>query len=186
MIDLFSLLLRPLEEHAFDYMVSGSVAAMTYGEPRLTNDIDIVLDLKPADLTRFAAAFPDEAFYRAPDEVLRSELSRGVRGHTNLIHHATGFRADVYFRAADPLHAWAWPRRVRLPVAEDLTASFAPPEYVILRKLEYFQEGGSEKHLTDIRAILRQPEFPSLADSPDIRSWAERLGVASLWRECSK
>jgi len=27
----------------------------------------------------------------------------------------------------------------------------APPEYVILRKLQYFREGGSEKHLLDIK-----------------------------------
>jgi hypothetical protein len=30
----------------------------------------------------------------------------------------------------------------------------APPEYVIIRKLEYFREGKSEKHLRDIRSML--------------------------------
>jgi len=32
----------------------------------------------------------------------------------------------------------------------------AAPEYVIVRKLEFFREGGSEKHLRDIR--WRAPE----------------------------
>ena len=173
----------PLEEQGFDYMISGSVAAMTYGEPRLTNDIDIVLDLQVSDLGRLAAAFPDEAFYRAPDEVLRTELSRSLRGHTNIIHHDSGFRADVYFRAADPFHAWAWPRRIRLKIRDNLTATFAPPAYVIVRKLEYFQEGGSEKHLSDIRAILRQPEHQPILDDPAIAAWSERLGVLSIWQQ---
>jgi hypothetical protein len=182
-MDLYELILRPLEAGGFDYMISGSVAAMTYGEPRLTNDIDIVLDLGPADLPKFAAAFPDDEFYRAPDEVLRTEISRSLRGHTNVIHHETGFRADVYFRASDPFHAWAWSRRVRLRLSDGLMASFAPLVYVIVRKLEYFQEGGSEKHLHDIRAILRQPEYLNLPEAPEIHAWCERLGVLDAWKQ---
>ena len=30
----------------------------------------------------------------------------------------------------------------------------APPEYVIIRKLQYHREGGSEKHLKDIAGML--------------------------------
>jgi hypothetical protein len=179
MTDLFALFLRPLEHGGFEYMVGGSVAAMTYGEPRLTNDIDIVLDLRVQDLDRLAEVFPEEKYYRAPSEVLRMELARAARGHTNLIHHATGFRADVYFRASDPLHSWAWPRRLRIETGEGLRVSIAPVEYVILRKLEYYLEGGSEKHISDIRNILHlQPE---LRESPEIAAWSERLGVLALW-----
>lgn len=180
-MNLFSIILQPLERAGLDYMVSGSVAAMTYGEPRLTNDIDLILSLPAASLTEFEAAFPDNDFYRAPTEVLRTELGRSHRGHTNVIHHDTGFRADIYFRGEDALHLWAWTRRERMPVTEDLDAWFAPPEYVILRKLEFYLEGGSEKHLNDIRAILEQPEMISLKTSGDIRTWAETLGVSQVW-----
>lgn len=182
-VNLFAIFLSPLESAGLDYMVSGSVAAMNYGEPRLTNDIDLVLALTPASLARLEEEFPETHFYRAPSEVLLMELGRAHRGHTNLIHHETGFRADVYFRANDPLHAWAWPRRRRFEVADDLEAWFAPPEYVILRKLEYYKEGGSEKHLSDIRSILDQSEFSHLASSPEIAEWAERLGVTDHWEK---
>ena len=180
-MNLFSLFLGPLESAGLDYMVSGSVAAMNYGEPRLTNDVDLILALGPGSLDRLETAFPEAEFYRAPTEVLLAELARAQRGHTNIIHHETGFRADLYFRANDPLHAWAWPRRNRFEVADGLDAWFAPPEYVILRKLEFYQEGQSEKHLNDVRGILDQPEFAALASSSDIAAWAERLGIKTTW-----
>jgi hypothetical protein len=36
---------RRLEAQGLRYMVTGSVAAMSYGEPRFTNDVDIVIVL---------------------------------------------------------------------------------------------------------------------------------------------
>lgn len=39
----------------------------------------------------------------------------------------------------------------------------APSEYVVLRKLEYFREGGSTKHLFDIRAIIRTSDLDIVA-----------------------
>jgi len=180
-MNLFSIILRPLETAGLDYMISGSVAAMNYGDPRLTNDIDLILALSPESIPRLEEAFPEAAFYRAPTEVLLTEIARAQRGHTNIIHHDSGFRADIYFRANDPLHAWAWPRRQRFEVDDDLEAWFAPPEYVILRKLEYYQEGRSEKHLNDIRAMLDQPELEKLRNCSEVRDWAVTLGVVEIW-----
>ncbi len=41
--DLFGLFVRPLHESGLRYMVSGSLASIYYGEPRLTMDVDLVL-----------------------------------------------------------------------------------------------------------------------------------------------
>jgi hypothetical protein len=35
-----------------------------------------------------------------------------------------------------------------------LNVQFAPPEYVIIRKLEFLAEGASEKHIRGINSIL--------------------------------
>jgi len=182
-LNLFALILAPLEAAGLDYMVSGSVAAMNYGEPRLTNDIDLILALSPTGVSQLESAFPETEFYRAPTEVIQTELGRAQRGHTNIIHHATGFKADVYFRANDLLHAWAWPRRERITIEQGLEAWFAPPEYVILRKLEYYAEGRSEKHLNDIRSMLEQPELRVLKSSSAIRKWSATLGVSRIWEQ---
>jgi hypothetical protein len=44
--DLIELFVRPLERLQFRYVISGSVAAMLYGEPRVTHDIDFVVFLR--------------------------------------------------------------------------------------------------------------------------------------------
>jgi predicted nucleotidyltransferase len=47
-----------LESHGIRYRVVGSLASMAYGEPRFTNDIDILADLTPEHIGLFLEAFP--------------------------------------------------------------------------------------------------------------------------------
>ncbi|HEV8423245.1 MAG TPA: hypothetical protein VGQ40_07865, partial [Chthoniobacterales bacterium] len=56
--DLIELFVRPLDELGIRYLVSGSVAAMLYGEPRVTHDIDLVVFLRHNDIARLPTAFP--------------------------------------------------------------------------------------------------------------------------------
>ncbi|MCX6853777.1 MAG: hypothetical protein NTV80_02605 [Verrucomicrobia bacterium] len=144
---------RKLEQLDLRYMVSGSIAAIFYGEPRMTNDVDIIVFLRREDAERLIQAFPSEDFYCPPKEVIEAERIRHQRGHFNLIHHQTGFKADIYLTGRDELHAWAFNHLVEADLEGDRIV-FAPPEYVIIRKLQFFREGGSEKHLRDIHRML--------------------------------
>lgn len=85
--------------------MTGSTAGILYGEPRLTHDIDIVVALSLRDIPAFVDAFPIEEFYCPPEDVLVLEVKRGQRGHCTLIHHDSGFKADIYI-AFDQLHTW--------------------------------------------------------------------------------
>ena len=152
--ELFLIFTSPLEEAAVPYMVSGSIASMVYGEPRLTNDVDIVLALDFDRVALLGKHFPLSDFYCPPDEVIALEIRRPRRGHFNLIHHDTGLKADIYTAGTDPLQAWGLKHRQAIEVAPGKSLSIAPPEYVILRKLEYYREGRSEKHVHDIRGML--------------------------------
>jgi hypothetical protein len=51
---------------------------------------------------------------------------------------------------------------------------------VILKKLEYYREGGSQKHLRDIAGVLRTTEG---LDRAYIERWADQLGVRAEWQE---
>ncbi|MDJ0835305.1 MAG: hypothetical protein QNK37_02250 [Acidobacteriota bacterium] len=155
--NLFQVFTDRLNSLGLDYMTTGSVAAMIYGEPRMTFNIDLVLRLKMSNLDAFERAFLLEEFYTPSIQMLRLETRRLVRGHFNLIHHASGFKADIYLEGRDPLHLWAMEKR---ELFEFMGSKIwvAPPEYVIIRKLEFFEEGGSEKHLRDIESILETTE----------------------------
>ena len=152
--DLLLLYTRPLEQAGVKYFITGSMAGMIYGEPRLTMDVDLVLVLPQSAVKAFVEAFDENAFYRPPTEVIQQEVARLRHGNFNLIHHDTGFKADIYLAAGDPLHSWAFTRRREIKLGDD-SVWVAPPEYVILRKLQYYHEGRSEKHLRDIHAMLQ-------------------------------
>jgi len=90
--DLLERLVAVLERLQIPYLITGSVAAMAYGEPRLTNDIDVVVDLDEAHAGPFAAQFPLGEYYLS-DEAIRDALIR--KGQFNIIHPASGLKIDV-------------------------------------------------------------------------------------------
>ncbi len=176
--DLITLFVAPLNRAGFVYMVTGAVAAIVYGEPRLTNDIDIVLGMAAAEAEWLRAAFDNSDFYVPPADVIAIEAGRALHGHFNLIHTASALKADIYPAGADPLHAWALAKRQSVNVAGE-SVWIAPPEYVILRKLQYLRDGGSEKHVGDIRAILRlQPE---MRDAPALLTYVNQYSLDQEW-----
>ena len=181
--DLFLLFVRPLNRAGIRYVVTGSVAAIFYGEPRLTHDVDFVVFLSDADIDALAKLFPAADFYLPPLETISAETRREQRGHFNIIHFETGFKADLYLTGRDELNAWAFKSR-RSVQLEGEPVVLAPAEYVIVRKLEYYREGGSEKHLRDIRSMLAVSG--DQLDRPSLHDWIQRRGLETEWRLVSK
>lgn len=168
-----------LEDAGFEYFVTGSVASIFYGEPRLTHDIDLVLHLNQSNWKQFHELYPEHEYYSPPSDILHIEMRRRPYGHFNLIHHPTGFKADFYLSGSDPLHAWAMKHRKRINVAEKQHLWLAPPEYVIIRKLEFFREGGSDKHLQDIVNML--PQVGDSLDQEFLDQEITRRFLTSFW-----
>ncbi|MCX6875086.1 MAG: hypothetical protein NTW21_14940 [Verrucomicrobia bacterium] len=182
MIELIAIFIEPLEQASLRYLVTGSVAAMIYGEPRLTNDIDLILEINSNDVATLTKAFPDTDYYLPPSEVIQSERVRMLRGHFNIIHLETMLKADVYLAGADPLHRWAFQHMVRLEI-DGRQVVCAPPEYIILRKLEFYREGGSEKHLRDIASILT--EAGAELDTAFLEEEVRTHGLSAAWQRAN-
>ena len=178
-LNILTIFTNQLNEIDIRYMVTGSVASIVYGEPRMTHDIDLVKELGNEETERFAAVFPIDMFYCPPTEVIKVELGRRMRGHFNLIHHASGFKADIYLRGQDPLHEWALNNRKKIDF-DDEYIWVAPPEYVIIRKLEYYKEGKSEKHIRDIRGILTISD--DQIDFAELERRVKSMGLSREWQ----
>ena len=177
---LISIFVKPLNHANIEYMVTGSVASILYGEPRMTHDIDLVIKLSDKDVIGLSKVFPEDQFYCPPKDVILSEVSREVRGHFNIIHHRTALKADLYPIGKDTLHQWAMGQRRKIKFEND-EICVAPPEYVIIRKLDYFREGGSEKHLTDIKKMLKYS-----GDIMDISILKEKAAQLGLQEQLNK
>lgn len=101
--DLYTHFLQRLNATGIRYMITGGLAAIIYGEPRLTNDVDIVIVLAADEADWLVTAFPAPDYYVPPAEVVRVEAARPAWGHFNLLHVETALRADLYPLGDDPL-----------------------------------------------------------------------------------
>lgn len=171
-------LLAGVDRIGVPWMLGGSVGAMCYSEPRATLDVDCILELRPGMASAVIAAFPESGFYAPPEAVIAHEIRRGAHGSFNIIHHLTGFKADCYPSGQDELMAWGLAQSRRLPVGSR-HVPVAPPEYIVAMKLRFFAMSGQDKHLRDVRSIIRlQPDL----DRAMVGAWATRYGVADAWR----
>ena len=167
-----------LERHGIRYRVVGSLASMAYGEPRFTNDIDILADVRQ----EHAGAFLDE--FPPPEHFLSAAaMQSAIRqpGQFNIIHIPSGLKVDVIVLKPDEYSRTEIDRGRRLVSPGEFDVWFAAPEDVILNKLRYYRERGSEKHLRDIASMLMIQG--TAIDRPYIASWAARLGVLAEWQD---
>ena len=175
-LELLRRVAETFEGLQIPYLVTGSVASMAYGEPRLTNDIDIVANIQPDHVPGLLSAFPPEEFYIS-EPMICDAIQR--HGQFNIIHPASGLKVDVIIRQETPFDESRFSRTRRISPGKGFEADFASPEDVIIKKMEFYRDGGSEKHLRDITGILEISGED--VDRGYISDWAERLGLVEIW-----
>jgi hypothetical protein len=176
--ELLQRIVAILERLGLRYFVTGSMATIFFGEPRFTNDIDIVVDLPANRIAEFCAAFPAPELYLSEETVHRA-VSR--RGQFNIIHPSAGLKVDVMVPADSAFNRSRFSRVQRIRPAPGFDANFSSAEDVILKKMEAYREGGSEKHLRDIAGV-----FKISGDHLDrgyIAEWSDQMGTSEIWQE---
>ena len=175
--ELLGYLVRCLEKLNVSYFITGAVACIAYGEPRLTNDIDIVADVNDEHIAQFKECFPEHEFYLDRDAILEA-IKR--RHQFNIIHPASGLKIDIMISKGDAFDKSRFSRIKRMRPLEDTEANFASPEDVIIKKMEYYKEGSSEKHIRDILGMLKISG--EMIDPKYISFWAKKLNLEDIWQ----
>lgn len=176
-------LIDTLEQLGVVYAIGGSVAAMIYSEPRLTIDVDLMIDAPLEKLRQLVREIQSWQIYVSPLEtIIEASIPYGMP--FNVIDGSIGTKADLYVAKNSGLDASALARRRRLPWDRQTGAEawFLSPEDVILYKLSYYRQGGevAQKHPIDIAKMLAV--IGSELDMVYIEKWAEEIGVADLWQ----
>lgn len=170
-------LVAVLERLGVPYMVVGSLASAAYGEPRMTQDVDVLVDLKTTHVAGLCQAFATDEFFLSEQAALEAIRHKG---QFNIIHSTSGNKIDVL---AVPAGAWGrteMARRRKMYILPNLEGYCARPEDVILGKMGYYRDGGSEKHLRDITGILKV-SGPQI-DRDYVSHWAEQMGLTDIWK----
>jgi hypothetical protein len=173
--DLLVTTIEALEAEAIPYMLTGSLASSFHGEPRSTRDIDIVIDPSVEALNRLIVRLEGLGLY--VDQAAATVALR-ERGQFNAI--AADAKVDFVIRKDQPFSRTEFGRRqrVRLPQVDAFIVSV---EDLILAKLVWARETGSDRQLRDVAAMIASAGGG--LDAAYIDSWAGALDVADTWRQ---
>ena len=178
--DVFGYVIDVLNRLGIAYMISGSIASIAYGKPRLTYDMDIIIDLDQSQAKDLASSF-DKEWSVDLEDILEAIQKRG---HFNIIHFQSGSKIDFFLRGETKFAQTEFERRRKEKFDKKRQASFATPEDIIIKKLDYYQHGGAEKHLEDIRGILEISK--ELLDFPYINRWTKKKKTDEIWKNLQR
>ena len=175
------LILDALKAAKVEYLIGGAIAEWAWGEPRATQDLDIVINLPIKAVGRFSKELENRDMLVPADIILDALMEDRADIPLNAIHMHSGLKADLYLmRDGDELRESAFQRRLLVdygpPIGEVYVHS---PEDLILYKLMYLGLSGQPKHARDIGAILKAKK--DQLDYGYIDGWVDRLGLNSLW-----
>lgn len=175
-VDVAFLVADALERVGVGYFLGGSLASSIQGEPRATNDIDMVVDLGEEQVAPLLEALgPD---FDADAEALR----RAARERTswNIVYAPTVTKVDLFVLRDAPFDRSEFARRERVEIRGGRSLHVKRAEDSVLRKLLWYRAGGevSDRQWRDLVSVLRQSR--EVIDGAYLDAWAERLGLQGL------
>lgn len=163
-----------LEGAGIAYMITGSFALSCYVQPRMTRDIDFVVELGSLSAAQVNALFAPD-YYVSWEDVARAIRERGM---FNLFHHEKLVKLDFIVRKPSEYRQHEFERRQRVRVS-GFDAWFVSKEDLILSKLIWAKPSMSELQFRDVGLLLA-----SGADEAYLGAWAPKLGVDGLLERC--
>jgi len=176
-LDVAFLVAAAIEAARSEYFVGGSVASSLQGEPRATNDIDVVVAMPAFRVGAFAEALGED--FEVDQDMVREAVTHGRSA--NLFYLPMVTKIDVFGVGDGAYDEVEFARRSRVRVrasGEELWVKSA--EDTVLRKLLWYREGGesSGKQWRDVVEVIRIRG--ALLDVGHLDRWAARLEIADL------
>lgn len=177
------LILAALKASKVEYMLGGALAEWAWGEPRATQDVDVVINLPIRSIGRFSRELEKRDMLVPADIILDTLAEDRADIPLNAIHIHSGLKADLYLvREGDALRQSAFQRRVLVDYGSLIGKVYVhSPEDLIIYKLLYFGISGQSKHARDIAAMMKTNT--DRINLEYIEKWVDHLGLASVWTE---
>lgn len=155
-------------------MLSGSMAMICYAMMRMTNDIDIVIEVSQKDADKIYNELKDD--YYISENRLRDAISRKFM--FNILHNEKIVKIDCVVKKDDEFQKLAFSRRQRVTFT-DFELWTISRDDLILSKLNWAKKSRSEMQMRDVANIIRNGYNTEYTNF-----WAEKLGVQDLLKEC--
>ncbi len=106
--DLLKKIIKILEANQIEYMLTGSYASSLQGQPRSTNDIDIIVLLQNEHVSKFIESFPHPDFYLDKESIIEAIENQDM---FNLIEIGGGNKVDFWLLTDSPFDRSRFSRR---------------------------------------------------------------------------
>ena len=172
-LDVLRDVTQRLEFGGVAFMLTGSMAMNFYAQPRMTRDIDLVVQVTSNQTDLLVSLFEAEYY------VDRLAIAKAIaqRSVFNLIHNETIIKFDCIVLKNQQYRQEEFARRQRITLG-DFQTWIVTREDLILSKLYWARDSKSELQLRDVRNLLS-----SDCDMLYLLRCAENLGVKSLLDE---
>ncbi|MCS4541974.1 MAG: hypothetical protein HY929_06615 [Euryarchaeota archaeon] len=161
------------------YMITGAIAVNYYGRPRLTHDVDIVIEIRAPEKEAIVKLFQGE-FYISLEGIIEAIRHKSM---FNAIHQKTGFKVDFWLVKDDEYDKLRFKRRKKKKIFDKMMY-ITTPEDLIIVKLNWYKEFGSEKHFTDALGIYEIQK--GRLDIRYLKKWLSNLSTFDIWQKILK
>ena len=177
-LEVLKLVACNLKKIGVKYMISGSMAANYYSIPRMTRDIDVVVEMADIDIDKFAGIF--EAAFYVDAEIIREEIK--TNGMFNIIHKKYFIKIDFIIRKNAEFNETEFSRRKSV-VIDSTPVSIVSAEDLILAKLIWAKDSHSEMQIKDVANLIRCVDG---LHADYIQKWVKTLGLEKLYEEAAQ
>ncbi len=178
LLDFVKLIVSRLDSVGIPYMMTGSMAMAIYSVPRMTRDIDLVVEISPGDVDKIVGLFSGDC-YLDQDSIRQAVKEHGM---FNIIHNEWVIKADFIVRKDEEYRREEFGRRQKLDL-EGVTIQVVSAEDLILSKLAWGKQSQSELQLGDVRRIMSSV---SGLDWEYLNKWAAALEVEEFLRKAKE
>lgn len=172
---LLKLVCQRLHELNMDYMLTGSLAANLYAVPRMTRDIDIVLEMNHFDINKFCSKFQDD-FYLVKTSIIDAIDRESM---FNIIYNRSVMKVDFIIRKNQSYRNAEFQRRNQVSL-DEMEISIVSPEDLIISKLFWAKDSLSNLQIRDVKNLLSS--ILNL-DYKYLNHWVEKLGLQEIYEK---
>lgn len=177
-LEVLKIVTQRLGEAGINYMISGSIAANYYTIPRMTRDIDVVVELKEGDIDKFIGLFGDDFYINR--ETVSNEVSR--QGMFNLIYNRYVIKIDFIVKKSSTYQQGAFSRRKQV-IIELCPMWFVSAEDLVISKLMWAKDSHSEMQLKDVGNLINTVDD---LDLKYVENWVRELDLEQIYKEAKQ
>jgi len=173
-LDILKDITQKLDKVNISYMLTGSIAMNYYAVPRMTRDIDIIIEIYFKDIDPLIEIFKDE-YYIERNSIIDSIKRNSI---FNIIHNSSFIKVDFIIRKKEEYRKIEFNRRLKVDFT-GFPIYIVSKEDLIISKLFWAKTGDSDYQLRDVINLMNTGY-----DKEYILNWSNKLGILKLYNKC--